>query len=163
MQEKRSYEIQNGVTLSQLSDMLEKYLSICKSLRTQRFELENKIILQCLGDDSQWKKFVGLDLAVTVELQQEGHVLTVTIGNAKWLDKLGVATVGAIWFSPLILSAGIGALRQATLPKEIFSFLESKLLKRTQNSHFRTGLACPVCGHQVHEMDVFCTKCGTKL
>lgn len=163
MQEKRSYEVQNDFILSDLSIELEQYLTWNKSLRTQRFDMNNKIILQCLGDDSQWKKFIGLDMAVTVELQVINHVLTVTIGNAKWLDKLGVATVGAIWFSPLVITAGIGALRQATLPKEIFYFVERRILKQVDNCNINTEPVCPVCGNQVHEMDRFCTKCGTKL
>ena len=163
MQEKRSYEVKDDFILSDLSVMLEQYLTWNKSLRTQRFDIDNKIILQCLGDDSQWKKFIGLDMAVTVELQLTNHVLTVIIGNAKWLDKLGVATVGAIWFSPLVITAGIGALRQATLPKEIFSFIENKLLKRVNHYSEKPKPICPVCGNHVHEMDVFCTKCGTKL
>ena len=163
MQEKRSYEVQDNFVLSDLGTMLEQYLSWSKSLCTQRFDMDDKIILQCLGSDSQWKKFIGLDMAVTVELQLSNHVLTVTVGNAKWIDKLGVATIGAIWFSPLVLTAGIGALRQVTLPKEIFSFIENKLLHRVRNYDFLKKPVCPVCGNLVHETDAFCTKCGTKL
>jgi len=43
------------------------------------------------------------------------------------MEKLGIAAAGAVFFHPLILTAGIGALRQAALTDEIFTFIEDYL------------------------------------
>lgn len=146
---------------------LEQYLTGAQNLMTQRIDAENRIILQCTGDGAQWKKYLGLDAALTVDLSVQGNVLTVAIGNAKWIDKAGVAAVGAILFSPLLITAGIGALRQTTLPDEIFRFIETRLHLARSTSYTRsqtaTGPVCPGCGHVSRIGDVFCSKCGTKL
>lgn len=145
---------------------LEQYLSTTQSLVTQRIDAENRIILQCTGDSAQWKKFLGMDAALTVEMTAKDNVLTVTIGSAKWIDKAGVALVGAYLFAPLLITAGIGALRQGTLPDEIFRYIETRLHLARSTSYTRAqqaGAVCPGCGYVTKQGDLFCSKCGTKL
>ncbi|MBR1528066.1 MAG: zinc ribbon domain-containing protein [Oscillospiraceae bacterium] len=181
MDEKRIFTLNDSFTFEEIVRVLEQYLSINKHLTTQRFNLENRAILQCVDSDSSWKQFLGLDAALTVELIQTGNnTLVVNIGNAKWLDKVGAAAAGALFFSPLIVAAGIGAVRQAVLPTEIFTFLESKLgssVQKFQNPFDaaaetirnvvepkqNNAVTCPCCGAQVSNSFSFCSKCGTKL
>ena len=172
MNENRIFPMTGELSLEEIVRLLEQYLSIQKHLTTQKFTLGNKVILQCADSDSNWKQFIGLDAAVTIELEQINHTLSVTIGNAKWLDKVGTAAVGALFFSPLLVVAGIGAVRQAVLPTEIFTFLEGKTGKSSVNAKPDYAQAytapeettvCPCCGSQVNKAHAFCSKCGTKL
>ncbi len=179
MEEKRIFNLGN-MTLQETAHMLEQYLSVQKHLTTQKFEMNSRIVLQCADSDSHWKQFIGLDAALTIELAETGNnTLTITIGNAKWLDKVGAAAVGALFFSPLVVVAGIGAVRQAVLPTEIFTFVESRLGTAKQNSSVRTQpsffsqpeepeepeetITCPCCGSPMLKTHAFCSKCGTKL
>ena len=173
MEEKRIFQM-GTITLDELVRLLEQYLSVNKHLTTQKFNFDNRAILQCMDSDSSWKQFLGLDAALTIELiESENNTLTVTIGNAKWLDKVGVAAVGALFFSPLLIAAGIGAVRQAVLPTEILSFIETKTGTPKTASFTKTQAApepdpedvftCPCCGSQVLKSYAFCSNCGTKL
>lgn len=173
MEEKRIFQM-GSITLDELVRLLEQYLSINKHLTTQKFNLGNRAVLQCMDSDSNWKQFLGLDAALTIELAEtENHTLTVTIGNAKWLDKVGVAAVGALFFYPLMVAAGIGAVRQAVLPTEILTFIEGKVGGTQQKSASAVktqpapepeeSFTCPCCGSEVLKSHAFCSKCGTKL
>ncbi len=176
MEEKRIFNL-GSLTLDEISRLLEQYLSVQKHLTTQKFELADRIVLQCADSDSNWKQFIGLDAALTIDMTETGNnTLTVSIGNAKWLDKVGVAAVGALFFSPLVVVAGIGAVRQAVLPTEIFTFIEGKLGTAKQNSYVRTQpsffsqpeepeetVSCPCCGSEMPKDHAFCSRCGTKL
>ena len=130
----------SGITLEELVRLLEQYLSMQKHLTTQKFNTGNRAIVQCVDSDSSWKQFLGLDAALTIELEEIGNnQVSVKIGNAKWLDKVGAAAVGALFFSPLIVAAGIGAVRQAALPAEIFAFIQARTegtANKTTNSIF---------------------------
>lgn len=179
MDEKRIFPMSGELTLDEIVRLLEQYLNVQKHLTTQKFTLGNKAILQCIDSDSNWKQFIGLDAAVTVELEETPQkTLIVKIGSAKWLDKIGVAAMGALVFNslvfnPLAVVAGIGAIRQAVLPTEIFTFIEGKTGKTsarpTYTAPFSTPApeeetaVCPCCGTQVNKSHAFCSKCGTKL
>ena len=191
MEDKKIFQMNSGITLEELVRVLEQFLSVQKHLTTQRFHLGNKEILQCIDSDSNWKQFLGLDAALTIELEETSSgTVSVKIGNAKWLDKVGAATVGALFFSPLIIAAGIGAVRQAVLPSEIFAFIQNRT-EGTNPSIFdfpfapvdsstdvtsepysyqnetaaekNTSAVCPCCGSPVNASHAFCSKCGTKL
>ena len=166
MNDTRMYVL-GDMSVDTVGNALEQYLSTTQNLMTQRIDAENRIILQCTGDGAQWKKYLGLDAALTVDLAVSGNVLTVTIGNAKWIDKAGVAAVGAVVFSPLLITAGLGALRQMTLPDEIFRYLETRLHLARNTGYTRAmqpnGAICPNCGFTTKQGDLFCSKCGTKL
>ena len=183
MDEKKTFTLDDSVTLDELVRLLEQYLSINKHLTTQKFNLENRVVLQCIDSDSSWKQFLGLDAALTIDLTLTGaDTLTVTIGNAKWLDKVGVAAAGALFFSPLLVAAGIGAIRQAVLPTEIFTFIEGKLgtssaqkfpnpfdaaaetiRNAVEPQPQSNTFTCPCCGAKIPKTFSFCSKCGTKL
>ena len=190
MEDRKIFQLNSGITLEELVRLLEQYLSLQKHLTTQKFNTGNKAIVQCVDSDSSWKQFLGLDAALTIELEQTSqNTVAVSIGNAKWLDKVGAAAVGALFFSPLIVAAGIGAVRQAALPAEIFAFIQARTenknaetkentdndpissLKNMTETLFGTeevktessSAVCPCCGSPVKDSYAFCSKCGTKL
>ena len=165
MADTRMYVV-GEMPLDAIGTALEQYLSSTRSLSTQRIDDENRVILQCTDTGTQWKKFLGMDTALTIDMTVSGNVLTVAIGNAKWIDKAGAAAVGAVLFAPLLITAGIGALIQGTLPDDIFRFMETRLHLVRSTSYTRAqqaGAICPGCGFVTKQGDMFCSKCGTKL
>lgn len=165
MADTRMYVL-GDMTTDAVGTALEQYLSNTQNLVTQRIDAGNRVILQSTGDGAQWKKYLGLDAALTVELTEKDGVLTAAVGNAKWIDKAGVAAVGWFLFPPLLITAGLGALRQGTLPDEIFRFIETRLHLARSTSYTRQramGVPCPNCGHSTRQGDAFCSGCGTKL
>lgn len=169
MEEKRMFQLNGDISLTELVQLLKQYLECSKQMTTQQFDLESRTILQCRDKNFSWSQYIGLDAALTIELTETGnHTLTVSIGNAKWLDKVGVAAVGALFFSPLVVAAGIGALRQGVLPAEIFSFIENRLAGKkytgkTASPAEEESITCPCCGSIVQKTHAFCSKCGSKL
>jgi hypothetical protein len=70
------------------------------------------------------KKFVGMDMAIHVQLSQiDNHSLGVNIGSGNWIDKIAVGTIGAFVFWPLFATSAVGAWGQKKLPSEIFDFI----------------------------------------
>ena len=71
----------------------------------------------------------------------------------------------------LLLTTGIGAIRQIMLPQEIFSFIENYLYpdgvvpqpERYHEEEPAEEDVCPVCGARVRPGAIFCTSCGANL
>ncbi len=153
---------------------LAEFLDVKKDMITQTMRVRNGYMIQCRGDAAaEWTKYLGMDAALCVEFIQNDDLLTVTVGFEKMAEKLGIAAAGAIFFHPLVLTAGIGALRQASLTQDIFSFLTdffgSEPIAEEPAAPQRTAVPaenekeCPFCGTKNAEDAVFCKACGSKL
>ena len=167
----RTYPIDNYVSTQEVAYALAEYLDLEKNMITQTVRSRNGYLIQCKGDASaEWTKYLGMDAAVSVRLSQADGIMTVAIGFEKWMEKLGIAAVGAILFQPLLLTTGIGALRQITLPSEIFTFIERYLYpdgnvpqpEKSAPAPEATE-TCPVCGADLRPGAAFCTNCGANL
>lgn len=67
----------------------------------------------------------GLDTAATVTLRREGEALHAEVGGGKWLDKAAVAGVATVISAGLLLlPAGIGAVKQGRLLKDLMLDLD---------------------------------------
>ena len=156
---------------------LAEYLDVKKNMITQTMRIRNGYKVQCKGDASaEWTKYIGADAAITIELLQVNDTLSVTIGFEKWAEKLGIAAIGAIVFHPLVLTAGIGALRQAALVQDIYNFVGEFLGAEALQSAVETPeepapaernvpetVACPKCGTLNKADSAFCKACGSSL
>lgn len=159
---------------------LTEYLDVKKNMITQTMRTRNGYTIQCRGDASaEWTKYLGMDAALAVDFEQVDDTLKVSIGFDKWMEKLGIAAAGAVFFHPLILTAGIGALRQAALTDEIFTFIEEYLdvkpiIKETQPQEepLRSvaekepepvSNVCPFCGTENRIGAIYCKACGSSL
>jgi ribosomal protein L40E len=146
---------------------LSEYLDVKKNLITQTMRAKEGYLVQCKGDISaEWTKYIGMDAAVSVHLFQIENDLIVEIGTEKWLEKLGIAAAGALVFQPLLITSGIGAIRQMTLPNDILTFignyLGTKPTERTMKEE-PAEKVCPKCGAAAAETAVFCSECGTRF
>lgn len=145
---------------------LSEFLDVKKNMITQTMRTKDGYVVQCKGDASaEWTKYIGLDAALTIHLFVIEGDLIVDITTEKWLEKLGIAAAGSLFFQPLLITSGIGAIRQMTLPNEIFSFIASYLGTEPVERSFPNteGKICPVCGTPAGESASFCSECGAKF
>ncbi len=170
---KRIYLLDKSESAQTVAYAVQEYLDRKKNMITQTMRTRNGYTVQCKGDASaEWTKYLGLDAAVAVTLEQSGDHLAVTITTEKWMEKLGTAAIG-IFFQPLLLTTGIGALRQMALPADIFSFIEEYLhtvpiteTAAAPEEPLRSAplsAICPHCGSENRIGAIFCKNCGEKM
>ena len=167
----RTYVLKNE-SVQNIAYALAEYLDAEKNMITQTMRTRNGYTVQCKGDaTAEWTKYLGMDAAVSIQLIQEGNELQVSIGTEKWAEKLGIAAVGSVFFPPVMITAGIGALRQAALPQQIYSFIEEYLgeqpIRHVEKSvpvqEEPKETICQHCGTPKRIEAIFCKSCGGKL
>lgn len=93
---------------------------------------------------------IGLQAALSVILQHSSGGTIAMIGQQKWLDKAAVGAVGLVaapvlW--PLMITAGAGAVRQASLGNQVLNVVDGMI--RQQYPNVRVG---PVPVHIVPQI-----------
>src|SRR2546429_8046012 len=83
---------------------------------------------------------IGLQAALSVILQHSAGGVVAMIGQQKWIDKAAVGAVGLVaapilW--PLMITAGAGAIRQASLGNQVLNAVDA--LVRQQYPNVRLG------------------------
>src|SRR5437660_7552325 len=79
---------------------------------------------------------IGLQAALSVILQHSAGGTITMIGQQKWLDKAAVGAVGLVaapvlW--PLMITAGAGAIRQASLGNQILNVVDGLVRQHYPN------------------------------
>ncbi len=112
------------------------------------------------------KALVGMDQAITVRMQRQGNQTTVSVGQAKWADKVGVEVIGAMVFWPLMIPATYGVYEQHTLPKRVVDAVNefaSATGANPSNSKESLMVDCSNCG-VINSADTeTCSACGRPL
>ena len=129
----------DNLNIEQLATDLENFL------RGQGYQVQqlgnNEQMMVQLKKGSDLEAIVGLQAALTVTLQRSTGGIMVAVGQQKWIDKAAVGAVGVavpvLW--PLLLTAGIGAFRQAGLANQVMTIVDG--LARQQQPDVRTGPA----------------------
>ena len=172
----------NGQNVQDVAYELAKYLDNDKHLITQTMRTSDGYLVQCKGDASmEWTKYLGMDAAVSTRLSVEGNNLRVTVRAEKWVEKAGIAALG-VFFAPLLVTSGVGAVRQYGLFADIFNFIGSYLGSDPVESSSTTPfsdvfadhggedgsvssgrIVCPHCGAENRADARFCRKCGRPL
>jgi hypothetical protein len=128
MAETRTYNL-GTTTIEQLGASIETFLRAQRSLEVEGIAGPTGYLVQARQNAGQWRKFVGLDKAIQVRILSQGsNLVTVSIGEGKWIDKVAVGAAGALWFPPLLLAAGVGAAVQAKLVHDVLAHIESYLI-----------------------------------
>ena len=169
--ESRSFRMIGGATLENIVEAVDTYCRINKSMETRSSRTTDGYVIQASQRGDGWKTITGTRLAITAQFMVIGDVMTVTVGQGQWADKVGASAVG--WFIawPFAISAGIGALRQKRMPEEIFSVVERTILTgglqvviNGAGSILGEGTTvCPVCKSRNSAASRFCQHCGTAL
>jgi hypothetical protein len=126
----RFYNTQE-LDLERLAQDLENILR-AQGYQAQHFGgAEQKVVQLRKGGDLE--KFLGLQAALSVIVQRTAGGVTVTTGHQQWVDKavVGVAGVAIPPLWPLLFTAGVGALRQATLDSEVMTIVDG-LIRQQQ-------------------------------
>lgn len=116
------------VDLETLVEALEAFY-IRRKLETQVVEVSDGILIQARERAGNRKKWLGLSLAMTVMLRQEGTELRVKIGVGKWADK-AVAGVAALAFWPALAVPALGAWKQVKLRSRTLAIIEQTGARR---------------------------------
>ncbi|WP_029276228.1 zinc ribbon domain-containing protein [Carnobacterium jeotgali] len=171
MAESKLFKLGKEVSIEEIGVGLESFFRNKKNLIAEGVNTAEGYLVQAKQEES-WKKFIGMDTAIQVQLYETGDMVTVSIGSGSWLDKAGAGAAGAIVFAPLAVTAAIGAWNQKRLPEEIFSYVENFIMTGGKNVSVSMdsgkGLAadtilCPSC-HAVNDKGTkFCSSCGSGL
>src|SRR5437899_6900932 len=93
-----------------------------------------------LKKGSDFEALIGMQAALSVIIQRSSGGVIATIGQQKWIEKAAVGAVGIIaapvlW--PLMLTAGAGAIRQASLGNQVLNVVDG--LVRQQRPGVQVG------------------------
>src|SRR5712692_993715 len=107
--------------------------------QAQHIGNNNQVMVQ-LKKGSDFEALIGLQAALSVILQRSGGGLLAMIGQQKWMDKAAVGAIGIIaapvlW--PLMITAGAGAIRQASLGNQVLNVVDG--LVRQQRPEIQIG------------------------
>ncbi len=169
--ESRSFRMIGGVTVENIVEAVDTYCRVNKSMETQSSKTTDGYVIQASQPGDGWKTISGTRLAITAQFMVIGEVMTVTVGQGQWSDKIGAAAVG--WFvAPIFaVSAGIGAFRQRKMPEEIFSVVERTILTGGLQVVINGAgavlagdtVVCPKCRTRNSGSSRFCSHCGSTL
>lgn len=171
MAESKMFKLDGKITLEEIGIGLENFFRTKKKLVAEGIPTAEGYLVQAKQEES-WKKFVGMDTAIQVQLYKTGDMVTVNVGSGSWVDKAGAATVGMIVFAPLAVTAAIGAWSQKKLPDEIFNYIENFIITGGKSVSISMDssrgvtseqILCPSC-HAINAKGTkFCSSCGTGL
>src|SRR5438552_18466098 len=128
----------DDIDIEQLANNLEHFYR-SQGYQVQHVANNNQIMVQ-LKKGSDFEALIGMQAALSVILQRSGGGLLAMLGQQRWIDKAAVGAVGIIaapvlW--PLMLTAGAGAIRQASLGNEVLNVVDG--LVRQQRPEIQVG------------------------
>ena len=126
------------IDIQRLANELENMYR-AQNFQVQQIGNEDQMMVQ-LKKGSDFEAIIGLQAALTVIIQRSGGGVLAMIGQQKWMDKAAVGAVGIIaapilW--PLMITAGAGAIRQASLGNQVLNAVDN--LVRQQNPGIMIG------------------------
>ncbi|HLJ36528.1 MAG TPA: hypothetical protein VKU38_22915, partial [Ktedonobacteraceae bacterium] len=126
------------IDIQRLSNELENMYR-AQGFQVQQIGNTDQMMVQ-LKKGSDFEAIIGLQAALTVIIQRSGGGVLAMIGQQKWMDKAAVGAVGIIaapvlW--PLMITAGAGGIRQASLGNQVLNAVDN--LVRQQNPGIMIG------------------------
>lgn len=109
--------------------------------QVQQIGNKDHMIVQ-LKKGRNFEAYIGLQTALSLILKRFSGGVLVMIGQQKWIDKAAVGAVGLLaspilW--PLMITAGVGAIRQAKLGNEVLNVVDG--LVRQLRPDVQVGIA----------------------
>ncbi len=122
------------IDIEQLSqDLMNVYTA--QGYQTQQIGDKNQMLVQ-IKKGGDLEALVGLQAALSLTIQHTSGGTLAMIGQQKWLDKAAIGTIGIIGFGllwPLALTAGAGAIRQASLGNQILNIVDGLVHQQRPN------------------------------
>ena len=122
-----------GLNIERMVQDVERSF-IGQGYQVQHFAHDGQIIIQ-LREGSDFEAVLGMQAALTVVLHRSGDGVTATLGEQKWIDKAAVGLLGAIVLWPLLVTTGVGIIRQANLESQLLGALDSAALQQGAQVH----------------------------
>ncbi|HZR40660.1 MAG TPA: zinc ribbon domain-containing protein [Ktedonobacteraceae bacterium] len=97
--------------------------------QVQHFGSKEHMVVQ-LRQGSDLEAFIGMQAALTITLQSVPGGMIAVVGQQQWADKAALGAIGVFFFWPLIATAGVGVIRQATLESQVLSTLDGVVLRQ---------------------------------
>jgi len=175
------------------NDLVNAY--IAQGYQAQQFGNKDQMLVQ-LKKGGDLEALIGMQAALSLTLQHTAGGTLAMIGQQKWLDKAAVGTIGIVAFPvlwPLALTAGAGAIRQASLANQVLNMVDglvrqqrpdvvagpipAQLMPQFQQqwgqgpapyyspvpTYGPSQLRCPGCNTPYQPGDTFCSGCGRSL
>src|SRR5437660_3554134 len=119
------------------TDLVNLYLA--QGYQAQQVGSKDQILVQ-LKKGGDFEAIIGMQAALSLTLQRTTGGVLAMIGQQRWIDKAAVGAVGIValpvlW--PLALTAGVGALRQASLGNQVLNMVDG--LVRQQQPNVQVG------------------------
>ncbi|GCE19291.1 FHA domain-containing protein [Dictyobacter kobayashii] len=119
------------------SDIANVY--IAQGYQAQHFGNRDQMLVQ-LKKGGDFEAIIGMQAAISLTIQRTAGGVLAMIGRQRWVDKAAVGAVGLVAFPvlwPLALTAGAGALRQASLGNQALNIVDG--LVRQQRPGIQAG------------------------
>ncbi len=107
--------------------------------QAQQVGNKDQMLVQ-LKKGGDFEAIIGMQAVVSLTLQRTAGGLLAMIGQQRWIDKAAVGAVGIVAFPilwPLALTAGAGAIRQASLGNQVLNVVDG--LARQQRPSIQVG------------------------
>ncbi len=119
----------NNINIERMIQDLEGAF-LAQNYQTQHFTTGTQRIVQ-LREGGNFEALFGMQATLTVILQPTHNGILATVGEQQWIDKAAVGLLGAVVLWPLLITAGVGIIRQSNLEYQILSKLD--MVARQQN------------------------------
>jgi hypothetical protein len=119
------------------NDVINIYMA--QAYQTQQIGSRDQVLVQ-IKKGGDFEAILGMQAAVSLTIQRTAGGILAMIGQQRWLDKAAVGTIGIVAFPvlwPLALTAGAGALRQASLGNQVLNVVDG--LVRQQHPGIQIG------------------------
>ena len=129
----------DDLSIERLATDLENFFR-GQGYQVQQIGNNDQVMVQ-LKKGSDFEAIIGMQAALSVTIQRTTGGIMVAVGQQKWVDKAAVGAVGVavpvLW--PLLFTAGLGAVRQASLANRVLTVLDG--LVHQQQPDVKTGSA----------------------
>ena len=129
----------DDLSIERLATDLENFFR-GQGYQVQQIGNNDQVMVQ-LKKGSDFEAIIGMQAALSVTIQRTTGGIMVAVGQQKWIDKAAVGAVGVavpvLW--PLLFTAGLGAVRQASLANRVLTVLDG--LVHQQQPDVKTGSA----------------------
>lgn len=128
-------------------DLVSAYL--VQGYQAQEIGNKDQMMVQ-IKKGGDFEALIGMQAALSLNIQRTSGGVLAMIGQQRWIDKAAVGAVGVValpFLWPLALTAGVGALRQASLGNQVLNMVDG--LVRQQKPNVAVG---PVPYHLMPQM-----------
>lgn len=115
------------------NDVVNVYMA--QGYQAQQIGGRDQVLIQ-LKKGSDFEAILGMQAAISLTIQRTAGGVLALLGQQKWLDKAAVGTIGIVAFPvlwPLALTAGAGALRQASLGNQVLNMVDGLIRQQRPN------------------------------